>query len=597
MSDFIAAYKDCKRMLGVLWTVDKQLFLGNLVVTMVPGFMPFVNAYIYKLMIDLIVGAIGGAPIDYSYLWILIAARAATLFVQDAASTAQRHYQIMLWTKLPAHLYQVVLSKLSSLDLEYFENSAFKDRLEQVRESYSYRPLNLVSYSFDTIQSFTRFAIAAVSIIALNWMLAAVVLVVTVPTLLFQSKYAKATWSIWSDNSPYRKRFSYLADLIQSGDSVKEIKLFQLARNFVGELKSIQDKFASENSWAVRRQSLTGFALNFLNVAAYVAIEVFIIFAAIAKRISIGDITYFTTVLSNFQSGANGLFRNATYLFDNAQYVREMFAVLDAKSKISTAVHPTKLEPGKIPKIEFKNVSFAYPGTEQKVLDNFSLMIEPGQKIAFVGENGAGKTTIVKLLGRFYDVDEGEILIDDVNIKKLDLNSWYDSLGVLFQDFIKYEYSLRDNIHFGKINAPNDLASVIDAANQAGADLVAEGLPKKYDQILGRTFEGGIDLSTGQWQKVALARGFYRNAAVLVLDEPTAAIDAKAESEIFKRVEKLSKNKTVLIISHRFSTVRNADRIYVIKDGKISESGSHKELMDVGGTYATLFKLQAKGYK
>ncbi len=584
-------------MLGVLWTVDKQLFLGNLVVTMVPGFMPFVNAYIYKLMIDLIVGAIGGAPIDYSYLWILIAARAATLFVQDAASTAQRHYQIMLWTKLPAHLYQVVLSKLSSLDLEYFENSAFKDRLEQVRESYSYRPLNLVSYSFDTIQSFTRFAIAAVSIIALNWMLAAVVLVVTVPTLLFQSKYAKATWSIWSDNSPYRKRFSYLADLIQSGDSVKEIKLFQLARNFVGELKSIQDKFASENSWAVRRQSLTGFALNFLNVAAYVAIEVFIIFAAIAKRISIGDITYFTTVLSNFQSGANGLFRNATYLFDNAQYVREMFAVLDAKSKISTAVHPTKLEPGKIPKIEFKNVSFAYPGTEQKVLDNFSLMIEPGQKIAFVGENGAGKTTIVKLLGRFYDVDEGEILIDDVNIKKLDLNSWYDSLGVLFQDFIKYEYSLRDNIHFGKINAPNDLASVIDAANQAGADLVAEGLPKKYDQILGRTFEGGIDLSTGQWQKVALARGFYRNAAVLVLDEPTAAIDAKAESEIFKRVEKLSKNKTVLIISHRFSTVRNADRIYVIKDGKISESGSHKELMDVGGTYATLFKLQAKGYK
>ncbi len=290
------------------------------------------------------------------------------------------------------------------------------------------------------------------------------------------------------------------------------------------------------------------------------------------------------------------MFRNLSFIFDQSQYVQEMFAVVDTDTKVPVPTKPIKLGAGKPPRIEFREVSFTYPGSSQKVLDKFSLTVEPGQKVAFVGENGAGKTTLVKLLGRFYDIDEGEILIDGVNIKQLDLPSWYETLGVLFQDFIKYEYPLKDNIRFGNAKLAQDMAAIVEAAKQAGADSVADQLPDKYNQVLGRTFEGGIDISTGQWQKVALARGFYRDARVLILDEPTAAIDARAESEIFERVERLAENKTVLIISHRFSTVRNADKIYVIESGKIIEGGSHEELIQLKGTYATLFNLQAKGY-
>ena len=242
-------------------------------------------------------------------------------------------------------------------------------------------------------------------------------------------------------------------------------------------------------------------------------------------------------------------------------------------------------------------MDFTYPGVKTKILRNFSLTINPGEKVAFVGENGAGKSTIIKLLARFYDVTAGEILINNKNIKELEIETWYKNLGVIFQDFIMYEDSAKENIRYGKIYEEMGLEKITEAAKASGAHPFIEKLDKGYEQMLGRMFKGGTDLSVGQWQKIALARGFLRDAPILVLDEPTASIDARAESEIFNKVEKLSKDKTVIIISHRFSTVRNADKIYVIDDGKIVESGSHTELMKINGQYATLFNLQAKGYK
>ncbi len=251
----------------------------------------------------------------------------------------------------------------------------------------------------------------------------------------------------------------------------------------------------------------------------------------------------------------------------------------------------------KTPRIEFKNVSFAYPDTKGQVLRDFSLEINHGEKIAFVGENGAGKSTIIKLLARFYDVDSGVILINGKNIKDLNLESWYRYIGVLFQEFNKYEYSVNENIYFGKVHEKYNEQEITRAATLAGAHPMIQKLDKGYQQMLGRMFEGGIELSGGQWQKVALARAFLRNAPILVLDEPTSALDARAETEVFGRVEKLAKDKTVIIISHRFSTVRNADKIYVIDNGKIIESGNHLSLMKLNGQYAALFNLQAKGYR
>ena len=296
--------------------------------------------------------------------------------------------------------------------------------------------------------------------------------------------------------------------MIQSGYSVKEIKIFQVASRFLSELQDIYNKFVKDNTKVARKQFRTNVALNLFGVAIYIGIEIFIILSAIARKISIGDISYFTTVLSSFQNAVNGLFRNGSSLFEAGLYVNEMFELLDTKPKVIQPDKGVKIKVDKPASIEFRNVSFSYPDSEQKVLDNFSLTIESGQKIALVGENGAGKTTLIKLLARFYDVDSGEILIDGNNLKQLDLPTWYKTLGILFQDFIRYEYPLKDNIYFGKIYEPENIKDIINAAKLSGADSVASQLPKGYNQMLGKTFEGGLDISAGQWQKVALARAF-----------------------------------------------------------------------------------------
>lgn len=596
VTEFRTTATTSKRLLRMLWQIDKWLFIGSLIAVSIPAIIPFVNAYLYKLIIDLIVEGVSTGTFNYSQLYVFIGIRVGTLFIQDAAFSTQNFFEMLLWTKFPVHLYQSVLSKLSNLDVEYFEDSSFKDTLEKVRETYAWRPLNMLSFTFYGFQSSLQFLIALLAIATLNWLLIFLVLLVAIPAFVNQTRYAKITWGVWSQNSPYRKKFWYLSDLIQGGYSIKEIKIFQMASRFLAELQNIYDKFVKDNTRIAKRELRASTVLNLFGTIVYIGIEIFIILSATARRISIGDITYFTTVLGNFQNGVNGMFRNISQLFDQSLYVNELFKVLDIKSKIIQPADAIKIDTHKAPRIEFKDVSFTYPGSEQKILNNFSLSIEPGQKIALVGENGAGKTTLVKLLARFYDVDSGEILINGVNLKKLDLPNWYKTLGVLFQDFIRYEYPLRENIYFGKVYQPLNIKEIIEAAKSSGADTVASQLPKGYSQMLGRTFSGGIDLSAGQWQKVALGRAFLRDAPILILDEPTAHIDAKTEAEVFDRVERLSKDKTVIIISHRFSTVRNADKIYVIDQGKIIESGTHKQLIEARNLYSTLFNLQAKGY-
>jgi len=597
-SEYRVSFSTTKKLLSLLWQTDKLLFLGNLATASIPAIIPFVNAYIYKLIIDLVVRATtSSSAFNFQTLYVLLGLRIVSLVIQEAGISLQNYFELLLWTKFPIHIYQMILTKLANLDLQYFEDSTFKDKLEKVRDAYQWRTVNMVYYFFYGYQSFLQFLIALIAIATLNWFLIVLSLLAAIPIFINQTNYAKITWGLWQQNSPYRKKFWYLADLIQGGQSVKEIKIFQTASKFLSELKEIYQRFVKENSKVARTQFGINLSLNLFGVVIYIGIEIFIFLSAIARKITIGDITYFTTVLNNFQNGITGLFRNISQIYDQGLYVQEMFSVLDVEPKIKQVEKPKILNIKKAPKIEFKNVTFSYPGTKRNILNNFSLTIEPGEKIALVGENGAGKTTIIKLLARFYDVDHGEILIDGINLKELDLSNWYKTMGVLFQDFIKYEYSLKDNIYFGKVYEPQEIKQIINAARLSGADKVADDLPEGYNQMLGKTFENGVELSAGQWQKVALARAYLRDAPILIMDEPTASIDAKAESEIFEKVEKLSRNKTVIIISHRFSTVRNADKIYVIEKGKIIESGSHEQLLKAKKTYATLFNLQAKGYK
>ncbi len=585
------------KLLKLLWDNEKLLFTGNLIAVLVPAIVPFVNAYIFKLLIDAVVASFSGNSFNFTSLYYLISG----LFISSLALRLSFSYQDyvvkILYTKFPLTLYQIVLNKISSLDLEYFEDSKFKDILQKVKDTYTWRPQEQLYMLFFLLQSLVQVSIAFYAILNLNIFLAILILVVSIPDLINQIVFSRFSWIIWDMNTPYRKKFSYLQELIQDRDSVKELKVFGLRLTFLNDIIANQRKFFTENKAVANKQFKVNTVFNFFDTLVLVGISVFVIFQAITRKITIGDVSFYESVISNFSNGIGGLFRNISRIFEHSLYNKHVFEVLDLEPKIKIPANPKKIDFNQTPKIEFKNTSYKYPGSDRYVFNDFSLTINPGEKIALVGENGSGKTTLVKLLARFYDVDEGEILINGTNLKDLDLESWYKTLGILFQDFIKYEYPVKENILFGKIWEKEDLEMIIEAAKDAGAQPMIKKFEKEYDQMLGRTFEGGLELSGGQWQKIALARAFYRNAPVLILDEPTSAIDARAESEIFNKVEKLSKDKTVLIISHRFSTVRNADKIYVIDKGSIIEQGSHQELLKLNGEYATLFKLQAKGYQ
>jgi ATP-binding cassette subfamily B protein len=596
LSEIQTVIHTSKRLLLLLWMADKKLFIGMLFSFGIPAINPFINAYIYKLIIDLIFQSLS-TGVEPELFLRLLGLRFITLIIQYTAFSIQGYMDVALWTKVPVYLYQLILSKLATLDVEYFENSKFKDILQRVRESYTFRPLSLYSSIFYTFQSILQLTIAFVALAFLNYTLSIAIILASIPAFFNQLYFSKNLWGVWSENSPFRKRFWYLSDLIQDRQGVKEMRIFQTSKRFLGEIAEMQNKFAKENLAVGRRRLRNSMAMNGFGSVVYLAVEGYVALLALERKISIGSLSYFTFVIFSFENGVSSFFNNLNQVFNHSLYVKDIVTVLDMPPKLKIAAKPIKIASNRPPKIEFINVGFSYPGDKKSVLRNFSLTINPGEKIALVGENGAGKTTIIKLLARFYDVTSGEILINGTNIKDLDLSHWYKMLGIIFQDFLKYEYTLGENIHFGKVYENASLDKIDKAAARAGADRIARESTHGYRQMLGLTFEGGKELSLGQWQKVALARAFLRDAPVLVLDEPTASIDAKSEKEIFDKVEKLEKNKTVITISHRFSTVRNADKIYVMQRGKVIESGNHDALLAKNGTYARLFRTQANRYK
>ena len=582
------------RLLKLVWSIDPLLFSIAIIATIVPAVVPFVTAYIGKLLIDFVVHAVTTGPADFNRLYWLLGAGVVVYFLQTVAFRTQDFVNSLLWTKIPITLNQLIFHKTSTLDMQYFENSDFKDLLQKVRESYNFRTQNAVGSLLYLFQSVTQVVIAAFALAHLNILLLGLLILLAIPEFVIEARQSKLAYGIWDANTKHRKRYWYLADLLQVASSVKEIKLFSLGRDFLKEIKVIQSKFYEDNAKLAKRTYLTNLSLNALSTFFLIGVQFFVILQALNRKITIGDINFYQSVISNFQNGLGGFFSNVNRIFDNSQYIKSIFDLFDAKPFIVEKENPVVLNLDQPPLIEFKDVSFSYPGKKEIALQNFNLTIQPGEKIAFVGENGAGKSTIIKLLARFYDVTQGEILINGHNIKDLSFTSWYEQLGILFQDFNHYEDTVKDNIKYG--NTERTEKHVPHAARSSGAEEFITTFDKEYDQMLGTIFEEGKELSTGQWQKMALARAFFRDAKILILDEPTAAIDAKAEAEIFDRVDKLSKDKTVIIISHRFSTVRNADRIYVIENGSIAESGSHDKLMKKKGKYAHLFTLQAKRY-
>lgn len=586
-----------KRLLGMIWEADKIMLVFGVMAITVPSVIPFINAYIYKLIIDQLVTIVASTQVVSITAFIpLIVARIISYFIQDAAFSTQEYVERNLWTKFPIYNQSKLYQKIGELDVQTLEDAHFRDVLEQVGESL-YRPQNLITGLMFSWQSLIQLLIAFAALTTLNWQLAIIIAIIAIPEFLYRMYESKTGWSIWAWHSPQKKRYTYLTGMFQNTDYLKEIKLYKLAPLFVQKIKNILTKYYKHNKILMNKAYAFRLVFNALSTVILIGIEVYVISLALAKRVTIGDISYYTAIVSNFQNGLGGLFRNLNDVFDASLYVESYFKILDTPQIIvdSKQAAPNTTNPA--PLIEFRNVSFSYPGSKQNILTDFSLVIKPTEKVALVGENGAGKTTIIKLLTRLYEPTTGSIFVNGVDLRTISIDSWHSQLAVLFQDFNRYEDTVEDNILYGDIQKLPDDTVIKTAAHNAGAASVINTLEGKYKQMLGRTFENGQELSVGQWQKIALARAYFKNAPVLILDEPTAAIDARAEAEIFERVEVLSKNKTVLLISHRFSTVRHADRIVVLEHGEILEQGSHKQLMQNKSTYAELFTLQAKGYQ
>jgi ATP-binding cassette subfamily B protein len=446
------------------------------------------------------------------------------------------------------------------------------------------------------VQNAITLASFAVGLLTFSPLVALVLFGATIPAFLAQTHFSRLHFRLLTWRAPESRRMSYLEHLLTVDSTVKEIKLFGLGEPLLQRYQELFWKFYKEDTALARRRSLISMLWGVVASISYYGAYAWIVLRTVAGTITIGDMTFYLTLFRQSQGTFQGLFYNLNQLFEAGLFMENLFGFLDLTPQMDSGSGrkvPRPIQQG----IEFRNVSFRYPDRDDWALRELNLTIRSGEKIALVGANGAGKTTLIKLLTRLYDPTEGQILLDGVDLRDYDLEDLRLSIGVIFQDFVRYQVSARENIGFGQIKDLADEPRILAAAERGGADEVVERLPQGYDTLLGRWFEKGAELSGGQWQKIALGRAFMRDSEVLVLDEPTAALDAEREYEIFQRFRDLTAGRIALLISHRFSTVRMADRIVVIEGGRLTELGTHAELLELGGTYARLFNLQAEGYR
>jgi ATP-binding cassette, subfamily B, bacterial len=590
--------KNTRRLFQLAWRMDRKITTLYYFTAAIGALAPLGSAYVLKLLIDYLQIAqnslITTIPVIIA---VVLAARYLVTFLDGIVywGINQSYLDYVFRYKLQNEITWKFQQKVSKLDIAHFENPEVQDLITKTRDTMQWQLpdyLRIFSYLFNDIIAFVA---AFIVLLPFGWWIPVLVGVITIPRLYLQAKYGGIKWSIWGSGAPQAKKLWYLNYLLQEPMTVRETRISQSSESLLNKFKEIQQYLFNLSKGALDKY------LRVLTIPPIIE-AVVIFFVAyqflppvIAGTLTIGSFSLLISMLEQLGSRSANASAHFAQIYESNLYVNHYFDFLALPPLIPTAKNPVILEEIKPPKIEFRNVSFNYP-KGQKVLDDVSFVIEPGESVALVGHNGAGKTTIVKLLCRFYDVSGGEILINDINIKDLDLSRWYKFLGTLFQEFVKYHFSVRENIFLGAPDKKDENA-MIEAARKSGAAEFIERLPKKYDTILGKEFEDGEELSGGQWQKLAIARAFYKEPPVLILDEPTSAIDAEAEYEIFNNLEKQYKNKTLILVSHRFSTVRNANKIVVIDHGKIVESGSHQELMKLDGQYAKLFSIQAKGYQ
>jgi ATP-binding cassette subfamily B protein len=606
MTPLLPKWKEVRRSFAhtpkavkLVWQTSRWATVGLGFLTLAAALLPASQAWVGKLIVDGVVASIqqGADPERVRSIFVYLILELSLFLIATGLNQARRLIQQLIQLQLANRIRGEIIGKALSLDLAFFEHPDFYDRLQNARRESGYKPVDLINDTFLIVQNTITLISFAVLLLRFSPWLIIILLAASIPAFIAETRFSEEGFRLLTRRAPETRQINYLARLLTEDASAKEIKLFNLGDTLLARYMTLFDKFFREDKSLALRRAVAGFGLGLIATLGFYGSYAWIVWHTVQGKISLGDMTLYLTIFRQGQSTFQAILSAVGSIYENNLFMANLFDFLGLKPQMGGAARnhalPVPLRSG----IEFRGVGFRYPEREEWALHDINLTMRCGEKIALVGPNGAGKTTLIKLLTRLYDPTEGTILIDDIDIRELDPLDLRQRIGVIFQDFVRYHLPASENIGFGQIEALDRMDRIIASARKSGAHAIVESLPDGYQTMLGRWFHGGHELSVGQWQKIALARAFMRDAEILVLDEPTASLDAQTEYEIFRHFQELTIGKMAILISHRFSTVRMADRIVVIQEGRIAEIGGHQELLRQEGIYAHLFSMQAEGYR
>src|SRR3984893_1502033 len=592
----LSALRNVPPVLKIVWQSGPGVVTFGLLARVVAALLPLALTWIPKLIIDILVGLMSTHGPIPTRLWWLVLAEFGLAVVSSIVTRMIDYADSLLANKYTRHVSIQVMKHASELDLTAYEDPAFYDRLERARVQATDRLVMIQAIGRLELQLITAVAWSLAVMLYSPWLMLLLTLAV-LPAFLGETHFAFLGYAKNFQQTPIRRQLDYLRQAGGTKEAAKELKLFNRGDFFTQRFAKLSDIIYEQDVALARRRLGVGSVLSFISTAGYYSAYAYVIWRTIVGKLTIGAFYFLTNAILQASSNIQQVFSTLSGIADQALFLTDLLAFFEMQPTIRSKPNALPAPRPIVRGFEFRKVSFSYPGSSRLILDGLNFRFHPGERVALIGENGQGKTTIVKLITRLYDPTAGEILLGGIDLREYSLEDLYREIGVIFQDFMRYEMTARENVAVGRIEELDDLEAIKTASHKSLADEVVARLPRKYEQMLGRRFETGVDLSGGEWQKVALARAYLRDAQLLILDEPTAALDARSEFEVFQRFAELTNGKMALFISHRFSTVRMADRIVVLENGHIAEDGNHDQLTHLGGRYAEMFEMQAASYR
>ncbi|MBM4467492.1 MAG: ABC transporter ATP-binding protein [Chloroflexi bacterium] len=585
--------------LRLVWQSAPGWTMASLALLVVQGALPLVSLYLTKLVVDAVTTALASPDkgAAFGQVALLIGFMGGVALVGALCRSIAGLVSEAQGQVVTDHVSDLLHAKSIEIDLEYYESAQYYDKLHRAQREAPFRPIRILNGLGQVAQSGISLLAMAGLLFSFHWGIVAILFAAAVPGLLVRLKYAGQTYRWQRQRTPAERQSWYFHWMLTGDVHAKEIRLFDLGSLFMGRFRDLRQQLRRERLEIATRRSIAELVGQASATIAIFGSYAFIAYRTVQGAITLGDLVMYYQAFQRGQGFLRDILSGLAGLYEDNLFLSNLHEFFELKPKVVEPLHPGPVPCPMQTGIAFDHVSFRYPTGIRKVLEDVTLTIRPGEVVALVGENGSGKTTLIKLLCRLYDPTSGIITLDGIDLRRLETTALRRGISIIFQDYAQYHLTARENIWLGNVVLPPDQERIVAAARHAGADEVITGLPQGYETILGKWFENGEELSVGEWQKVALARAFLRDAQIIVLDEPTSALDARAEYEVFKKFRQLAEGRTVVLISHRFSTVRMADRIFVLEDGRIIESGAHDELVRRGGTYARLFETQAQYYR